>query len=357
MSDITEQLQEQLSKILSNNELDNGIAISGGHSKDFYGREIIGDEFSIIEHAGIIEYEPRELVVTARTGTSLLELKNTLAENNQMLPFEPPSYSAQATLGGTIACGFSGPRRPYGGSARDLLLGTKILNGKAEVLNFGGQVMKNVAGYDLSRLMVGAMGTLGIILQASMKVLPKPECEMTLIQELPEEDAIQMMNKLASKNLPLSASAFYQGNLYLRFSSVETSVKKIIEHLGGDVLKDANSFWIELNEHRHNFFQIEKSKVLWRLSLPPAAPVLALDGDVFYDWGGAQRWIYSDAKESVIRDVANSVGGHATQFRKGDRQSDIFHPLSSPLMSIHKQLKKTMDPAGIFNSGRLYKQF
>lgn len=350
--DISQALQEKISGAIASNTQ---LAISGGHSKDFYGREIRGEDFSVAGHKGIVDYDFRELVITARAGTTLSELNQALAENHQMLPFEPPAFADSATLGGLLACGFSGPRRPYIGSARDYLLGTIILNGKAEQLTFGGQVMKNVAGYDLSRLMVGAMGTLGVILQASIKVLPRPEAETTVVQQLVVQQAIKSMNQLAGKNIPLSASAYWDGKLYLRFSGVEASVNKAASLVGGDKLADAEIFWQSLKEHQHAFFQTDKT--LWRLSLPPATPELDLAGTTFYEWGGAQRWFISDEPGQDIANAAALAGGHATQFRNGNRQQDVFQQLPDSLMQIHKKLKVSLDPDAIFNPGRLYQAF
>ncbi len=353
--DISSELQQQVTEAL---DKDTKLAISAGHSKDFYGRQISGENISLASHSGIVEYDFRELVVTARAGTTLKELKQVLADNGQMLPFEPPSFADTATLGGTLACGFSGPRRPYLGSARDFLLGTKIINGKAEQLTFGGQVMKNVAGYDLSRLMVGAMGTLGILLQASLKVLPKPECDMTMVQEKTVAEAIEFMNQLAGQNIPLSASAYFNGQLFLRFSSFESAVKQSMEKVGGALFENDESFWRQLTEHQLDFFQTDKT--LWRLSVPPATPVLNLDGDFFYEWGGAQRWFInhdSQADANTIHETVALAGGHASQFRYGNRQADVFQSLPEGLMKVHQNLKASMDPKGLFNPGRLYQAF
>jgi len=351
--DIENQLQQQLSEAIDTGRQ---LTISGGHSKDFYGRSIKGDEFSLAGHAGVVDYDFRELVITARAGTTLQELTQVLADNGQMLPFEPPSFGNSATLGGTLACGLSGPRRPYSGSARDLLLGVRIFNGKAQPLDFGGQVMKNVAGYDLSRLMVGAMGTLGVLLQASIKVLPRPETELTLVQQQDAGTAINIMNQLAAQTIPLSAAAHLDNRLYLRFSSVESSVQKARKTVGGDLLEDGRFFWESLKEHQLAFFNSDKT--LWRLSLPAATPELKLNGQTLYDWGGAQRWFISesegDNEQQEIRQALALAGGHATQFRHADRLGDVFHPLPAALMQIHRQLKTSMDPAGVFNPGRLF---
>ncbi|MGD8811699.1 MAG: glycolate oxidase subunit GlcE, partial [Thioalkalispiraceae bacterium] len=225
MTDLTETIQAQVAEAVNNHQ---PLRIEGGNSKAFYGRELTGETLSLAEHSGIIDYEPAELVITARGGTPLAEIEAALAAQNQMLAFEPPAFGKRATLGGTIACGFSGNRRPYAGAARDYVLGCKLINGHAETLSFGGQVMKNVAGYDVSRLMTGAMGTLGVLLEVSLKVLPSPAREVTLVQQLSVEQALLKMNQLAGQSIPLSAGVYYDGHLYLRLSGAEQAVSQAL---------------------------------------------------------------------------------------------------------------------------------
>ncbi|MGD2118200.1 MAG: glycolate oxidase subunit GlcE [Chromatiales bacterium] len=348
--DISQQILEQVKAAMDSKT---PLAISAGRSKDFLGREISGLPLSLAQHQGIVDYDPRELVMTARVGTSLSELQQTLAEQGQMLPFEPPSFAPTATLGGTLACGLSGPARPFAGSARDYVLGVQVINGRGELLNFGGRVIKNVAGYDLSRLMVGAMGTLGIITQASLKVLPQPQFSQTLVQQFSQQHAIERMNRLAGSPAPLTAAAWYDGSLYLRFAGAESSVKQAVSESGGELLEDAERFWHELREHEHEFFQ--SGQTLWRLSLPPATPPLSLSGDVFIDWAGAQRWYVGDATESEIRELAAKAGGHASMFRHAERQGDVFQPLPAALMKLHRNIKQSLDPFGLLNPGRMYR--
>jgi len=348
MSDQTDKLTQSVKAAL---DAGKPLQIIGSGSKSFYGREPVGDPLRINGHTGIVHYEPTELVITARSGTSLAEIESTLAENGQMLPFEPPSFGEGATLGGTIACNVSGPRRPYAGSARDFVLGCKLINGDAEVLHFGGEVMKNVAGYDVSRLQCGALGTLGVLLDVSLKVLPKPETELTLARECTEKQAIDTMNRLGGQPYPLSAASYDGNQLYLRLSGSEAGVDAARNHIGGDVVSDGNGFWQKLNNHRLPFFEGEQT--LWRLSLAPATPPLSLKGRSFIDWGGAQRWLRSDETPEHIRKTVARVGGHATQFRNGDRRQP-FHPLEPGLMSLHKRLKRSFDPQGVFNPGRMY---
>jgi glycolate oxidase FAD binding subunit len=351
---IETKLQQQLLQAV---EQKTPVAISAGHSKDFYGRTIEGDDFSVAGHSGIVDYDFRELVITARAGTRLLDIQQVLDDNNQMLPFEPPVFNEYSTLGGTVACGFSGPRRAYAGSARDFVLGSRILNGKAELLSFGGQVMKNVAGYDLSRVMAGSLGTLGVLLQLSLKVLPKPESEVTLMQQLSVDEAIQYCSKLALKNIPLSASVIFDGKLYLRFSGIEKAVQHVVKQVGGEVLDNAAIFWQQINNQQHSFFSA--TETLWRLSVPQATPELGLKGNTLYEWGGAQRWFIANDEISPeqVFEEASLAGGHACQFKNGERQGEVFQPLPAALLKMHHQLKNSLDPSGILNSGRMYKAF
>jgi glycolate oxidase FAD binding subunit len=255
-NDISDQLQDKVRQAIQTGEK---LIIKAGGTKDFYGRSTSGKEISIAEHQGIINYEPTELVITARAGTKLKIIEQILSENNQMLAFEPPAFGNNATLGGTIACNFSGPRRPYSGAARDSVLGSKIINGKADVLSFGGEVMKNVAGYDVSRLMTGTMGTLGVLLEVSLKVIPKPEAEITFMQSINIEDALAKLHQWSALPLPISASCFYQDILYIRLSGSEKSIRTTQQSMGGEILNEANSFWYSVKEQTHDFFKNDQS--------------------------------------------------------------------------------------------------
>ena len=330
------------------------IEILGSGSKRFLGRTPTGRPLAVGRHRGVLSYEPTELVLTARCGTTLEEIESLLAAHGQMLAFEPPRLAEGATLGGTVACNLSGPRRPYRGSARDFVLGVRMINGKGEIVRFGGEVMKNVAGYDVSRLMAGAMGTLGVLLDVSVKVLPAPETEQTLCLEVDQSQAVETMNRLAGRPVPLSGAAWAAGSLYLRFSGTEVGVSMATGETGGDLLNahDADLFWTELRELRLGFFEGERP--LWRVSVPPATQPLAVAGDSLIDWGGGQRWIVTELPAEEVRAQATAVRGHATVFRGGDRDGQIFHPLDDALLGLHRRIKQAMDPKGIFNPGRMY---
>ena len=351
MTDIAEQLRE---RVLAAAVGKTPLRIRGGGTKDFYGNPPVGELLDTAAHAGLVAYEPTELVVTARCGTPLAELEAALEEQGQMLAFEPPHFCEGATVGGCVALGLSGPRRATAGSARDFVLGVKVLDGKGEILNFGGQVMKNVAGYDVSRLMAGALGTLGLLLEVSLKVLPKPHAEATLRLELPQDKAIEAMNRWGGQPLPLSATCWADDLLTVRLSGARAAVAAAREKMGGENVADADSFWRGVREQQSGFFSGEAA--LWRLSLPSKTPPLVLPGAQLIEWGGAQRWLKSDAPAAALREAAAQAGGHATLFRGGDKSAGVFQPLPEPLMQIHRSLKRNFDPQGLFNPGRLYRE-
>ncbi len=345
--------------ILTAAESGQALNLRGGGSKSFYGRRVSGQDCDITPYSGIIAHEPSELVITARAGTPLSELEQTLAAARQILPFEPPHFSDTATIGGVVSCGLSGPRRAYAGALRDFVLGVKCINGKGEVLTFGGQVMKNVAGYDLSRLIAGAQGTLGVILEVSLKLLPQAPAEITLIQQIPRSQALAQLRAWAAKPLPLSASAYIDNRLYYRLSGVESALQSAQAEMGGDELAGGEQFWQDLREQRLEFFQGDTP--LWRISLPPATQTddmpAKLGADSLMEWGGALHWLSSDASPQTVFDYAREKQGHATLFRGGDRSGQVFSPLPDGLMNIHRQLKRAFDPKGIFNPGRMYAEF
>jgi glycolate oxidase FAD binding subunit len=331
------------------------LRLRGGGTKDFYGNEPRGALFDTRAYAGIVSYEPTELVVTARCGTPLRELEKTLEDNGQCLPFEPPHFGEGATLGGCVAAGLSGPRRASSGAVRDFVLGAKVVDGRGRLLSFGGQVMKNVAGYDVSRLLAGSLGTLGIIVEASLKVLPRAPAELTLRLESPQERAIEMLNRWAGQPMPISATAWHDGGLSVRISGAESALRAAAERIGGEALPadQADAFWMAIREHSHGFFA--GAEPLWRIAAPSATPPLELAGVQMVEWGGALRWLRSQAEPRTVREVAQRIKGHATLFRAADRSAAAaFTPLEPAVMRLHRELKAAFDPAGILNPGRLY---
>lgn len=361
MSDFSEDIADRVQMATASGEK---LHISAGHSKGFYGNTMTTGthRLSLMEHKGIVEYEPSELVLTARSGTTLLEIEQALDEAGQRLAFEPPHFGEQATLGGAIATGLSGPIRAFpnvgGGAARDMVLGTRVINGQGQIVRFGGQVMKNVAGYDVSRLMTGSMGTLGVLLEVSLKVLPKPEVERSLAFEMDASDALIQASAWANKPYPISGLIHEGGMMVVRLSGSEAAVNRTAQHLGGDELSESDGFWLAIREQQHPFFagtwQEDRNLALWRLSLPPFTDDLELKGDVMIDWGGAQRWMLSSESAEHIRQRVSAAGGHATRFRGGDKRIPCFHPLQPGIAQLHKRVKAAMDPKGIFNPGRLY---
>ena len=328
------------------------VNIMGSGSKAFYGRPVQGEPLTVANHRGIISYEPTELVMTARCGTRLADIELALAKRGQMLAFEPPHFGPNATLGGAVATGLSGSRRPYAGAVRDVVLGAKLLNGHGEILKFGGEVMKNVAGFDVSRLMVGALGTLGVVLDVSMKVLPRPEADTTLIFPMTADTALVQMNRWAGQNWPLSAACFDGEVVRIRLSGAKAAIAAAQHKLGGDALPDdeAALFWADVREQRLGFFQSETP--LWRLSLASATAQPNLSGAWFIDWCGALRWLKTDQPAETIFQTAQGLGGHACRFRSS--LGGEFQPLSTGLEKLHRNIKRAFDPHGIFNVGRLY---
>ncbi|AEG91216.1 glycolate oxidase subunit GlcE [Ramlibacter tataouinensis] len=340
------------------------LRIRGGGSKDFYGEPSEGETLSTAGLAGIVSYEPSELVVTVRAATPLAGLEAVLARHGQCLPFEPPHFGGGATVGGMVACGLSGPARASVGSVRDYVLGATIVNGRGELLVFGGQVMKNVAGYDVSRLMAGAMGTLGLIAEVSLKVLPVAPAEATLKFELAQAQALERLNAWGGQPLPLNASCWVEDagvpTLYLRLRGAAAAVEAACRRLGGERQPDAQSDWQACRDLRLPWFAQLGGRELWRLSVPQTAPVLELPEPPLVEWHGGQRWVRcAPGQGQELRDEARSVGGSATLFATGTGSGAVtpaarFPPLKPPLDRIHRELKREFDPAGILNPGRLY---
>ena len=350
-------LDEWSAKIRDAQAAKRPLRLRGGGTKDFYGHALEGEVLDTRAYAGIVAYEPSELVITARCGTPLAQIEHALAGRGQMLAFEPPRFSAGGTLGGMLAAGLSGPRRQQCGAVRDFVLGVRVLDGRGADLRFGGQVMKNVAGYDVSRAMAGALGTLGLVLEASVKTLPLPVAEATLRLEMPEANAIEAMNRWAGKPLPVSATAFAGKQLAVRLSGAAAAVKAACAKIGGERLGDAEAaaLWLAVRDHAAPFFESRPGGTpLWRIAVPSATPPLGVPGETMIEWGGGQRWLVTQAEARTVRDAARAAGGHATLFRYGDKSVGVFQPLEPAVAAIHRRLKQEFDPAGIFNPGRMY---
>ena len=326
------------------------IRIEGAGTKAKLGRAVEGKTLDVRNHRGVVSFEPTELVITARIGTTIAELDAALAEKGQILPFEPPRFDGSATLGGTLAAGLSGPRRPFAGAARDVVLGVRVITGKGEHLRFGGEVIKNVAGYDVSRLMVGAFGTLGVITEASIKILPTPALTQTVVLETSPEAAIDELESIAGLSIPLSGLAFADGLIRIRLAGTQAGVASASAMLGGEVLADAEAWWTGLRDHSLDFFSGDLP--LWRVVVPAATPHLDVHGQWLLDWSGTQRWLRSNADATVIRAAASAVGGHATCY--SGHASEPFHPLTDGIARLHSRLKDAFDPDRIMNVGRMY---
>lgn len=355
MHNISNVYQDYRERILSAAATGGPLVIQGGGSKNFYGRAMEGEIMDTRPCTGIISYEPSELVLTARAGTPLGEVNNVLAAERQMLAFEPPAFGDMATLGGVVACGLSGPRRPYSGSVRDYVLGVKCMTGRGEMMQFGGQVMKNVAGYDVARLMTGSIGTLGLLLEISVKVQPLPECEVSLSARMDFNAALHAMNAWAGKALSLSAACYDGERLRVRLSGKESAVNAARKKLDLAAMDDIPGYWQRLCEQQLPFFETSDQQ-LWRLSVPSTTPALVLSGNWLVDWGGAQRWVRTAEAAEKVRQLTQQAGGHATLFRGGDRGGEVFHPLASGVRELHVRLKRAFDPARILNRGRMYRE-
>jgi len=327
------------------------LRIVGGDTKGFLGRPVAGEPLEVASHRGVLRHDPAELVITARAGTPLAEIEACLAAHGQRLAFEPPHFGVGATLGGTVACGLAGPARAWSGPLRDYVLGVRLLTGDGRVLRFGGEVMKNVAGYDVSRLLAGSFGVLGVLLDVSLKVLPRPPGERTLALELDESAALDRLADLARGALPLSAGSWADGRLFLRFDGSEATLDDVTRRVGGEVLAGSNGFWASLREQTHPFFA--GSAALWRCTVPSQAPPLPLGSAPLVEWNGLQRWYRCDAAAPVFA-VAAAAGGHATLFRHAPPGAEVFAALDAPLLRLHRQLKHVFDPAAILNPGRMY---
>lgn len=322
------------------------LRIQGSNSKRMLGGHVSGEVLDTRIHRGIVNYDPTELVITARAGTSLWEIEAALDHAGQMLPFEPPHFGPDATVGGMVASGLSGPRRPWAGAVRDYVLGVQVIIGNGKLLRFGGEVMKNVAGYDLSRLMAGSFGTLGVIAEVSLKVLPKPRASASLSLNMDPAQALANLARWGQQPIPISAACHDGSLLHLRIEGGDGSVKSALSMLGGEPLD--NGFWRDLREHETDFFK--SAEPLWRLSLPSNVSPYIVPGKQILDWGGSQRWLKTNESADAIREVVEHLGGHATLYAQGDSS---LHPISKALMKYQKNLKNQFDPQNIFNPGRV----
>jgi len=351
MPDRGEELLDRVRRAMEQGE---PLQIVGNASKSFMGRQAVGQTLSTAGHSGLIEYEPTELVISVRSGTTLAELDELLAAENQCLGCEPPAFTGAtgiATIGGTLACNLSGPARPWLGSVRDHVLGLRLINGRGEQLRFGGRVMKNVAGYDVTRLQAGAMGTLGVMTELSLRVFPRPECSATTVLDCDGPSGIRLMSRESLRGSPLSAACWVDGRLYLRYTGSELSVRVRLSVAGGQRLDAAESFWSSIRDQQHAFFAGDGP--LWRLSVKPAAEQ-DREGHWLIDWGGAQRWLRGASDLAAMEAVAGRMGGQAALYRGGDRKGEVFHRRTAAQKRLHLALKQAFDPAGIFNPGRLY---
>ena len=330
------------------------LRIVGGGTKQFYGREIEGEPLQVSAHRGILAYDPAELVLTARAGTPLVEIEAALAQAGQCMPFEPPHFGSGATLGGTIACGIAGPARASAGAVKDFVLGVTLMNGAGKTLRFGGQVMKNVAGYDVARTLVGSLGTLGLLMDVSMKVLPRAPHSATRVFELDAPSALRQMSDWAQKASCISATCWVDGRLFVRLSGSDAAIQASALRMGGAAVEGCDKFWRSVREQSHAFF--ESSPELIRIAVPASCPVSSFGADCLMEWGGAQRWLKVDSNIDTVRATARTAGGFATRFRTRERLGDVFEPVPEPQLRLQKSLKAVFDAGAIFNRGRLHAQ-
>ena len=333
------------------------LELRGGATKSSMGEVVQGDVIDTRAYSGVVAYEPNELVITARCGTPLSDVENLMRDAGQMLAFEAPYARFGATIGGVVAAGLSGPRRPYAGAVRDFVLGVKIIDGKGDALAFGGQVMKNVAGFDVSRLQCGAWGTLGLITEVSFKCLPLPKAQTTLQLELTAAQFLQKSAVWASQPLPISGAAWLDGVARVRLSGAAAAVKSAAEKLGG-TQADESAWWADLRNQRLPFFSQANADPLWRFSVKASSP-LEIDGaqstPQLLDWSGAQRFVRASALHSDrLRTWAQAQGGHAQRLGQDSHPVSKFHPMQPAVLAIHRRMKTTFDPYGIFNIGRLF---
>ncbi len=343
------QLQDQVRSAVSDAE---PLRIVGGNSKENLGRELVGTPINLGAFAGVVDYQPTELMITVRAGTTLSDLRAVLAEKNQMLASESREYDGKATIGGTIACNQSGPSRPWRGSIRDHVLGVRLINGKAEHLRFGGQVMKNVAGYDVSRLQAGAMGTLGLVTEVSLKVVPRPDASISIRRPIDASGSIKAMNEICSMPIPLTGACWYDGNMYIRLSGAYETIKSLAMRLDGEILTNCSEFWTQLRDQSLPFF--DTTSELWRFSIRPNSSHMMPNGDWLIDWCGAQRWLAGKYDLDEMESSSKRFGGEVSRHQAVDRKAEVFPSISEAKKMFLTRIKNSFDPAGVLNPGRLY---
>ena len=350
MADLTLALVDQLRAASANRT---PLRIVGGDTKRFYGRPVNGTVLSVAGHSGIVSYDPAELVITARAGTLLAEIAEALAAKGQHLPFEPPAFGSAATIGGTVAAGLAGPSRHAAGPVRDYILGTRVLSGDGRVLRFGGEVMKNVAGYDVARLMAGSLGILGVLLDVSIKVLPRAPASRTLELAMDQAEALRRMQQLARTGRPVTGSAWLNGHWYVRLEGSPQALNAAAAQIGGQVVYLDAGFWHGMREQTTPFFA--NASQLWRVTVPAHSPPLDVEFASCVEWNGVQRW-YGNVDDEQLKAAAAAVGGHVTHFRGVSATTEVFAPLPAALLRLHKSLKAVFDPAGVLNLGRMYSE-
>ncbi len=366
MSDLTKEFIEQIKTCVDKKQ---AIIIEGNGTKRSLGRDVVGDKadsnshvVSCGGHTGIVNYEPVELVMTVRAGTTLKEIDDVLGENNQVLACDPARFDGKATFGGSLAANISGPGRPWSGSIRDHVLGVNLINGQGEHLRFGGKVMKNVAGYDVSRLQAGAMGTLGLMTEISFKVLPKPAATATLCAQATQADAIRIMNEFSGQPKPITGACWLDGSLYLRLSGAKSAVEGTVSQWQSQLSnpkelseQDAQTFWNHLRDLHAEFFSSQDpSDPLWRFSINSAAPAYLDDQSWLLDWAGSERWLKGNFDQQELSAWAAEQGGEVVLYRGGDRSKEIIAEPNAVMKAIRKNIKQSLDPHNIFNVGRLY---
>lgn len=347
--DLSDALRAQVSQAAASHTC---LNITGGGSKSFLGCRFEGEAIHVGAHAGIVEYEPNELVLTARAGTRIEAIDSALADNDQALGFEPPRFSPQSTIGGTLACNVSGPARPWHGSVRDAVLGIRLINGRGEHLRFGGRVIKNVAGFDVARLQAGAFGSLGLITEVSMKVLPRPEKVITVVHQVDAPEAVRQMNVLAGSAAPVSGAAWLAGRQYIRLSGAARSVDAALKSIGGECVE--TDIWSRLRDRNLALFTAADPRPLWRLSVKSTSDVLLDEAGLLIDWAGAQRFARMAVSLDEMSRIAAAAGGHAMRLSHNDSAEEFLQPPGATAKRLHERLKKSFDPAGVFNRGRLY---